>query len=132
MSFNVNTGVAVVSIPEGQSVSPEIDLADNDWFAVAIPSNWPSDTALSFMASPYGANDQLVGRGNPRYQSLFDDTGAEVSLTAAPGTVVTVSSASFRQALQGLRFIKLVVGTNESPVNVSADTQVSVVLKRAG
>jgi hypothetical protein len=108
-------------------------LADCTEVALAVPSSWPASTSISILGSPYGANDSLAQIPHlANYVPIHDDSGAALTFTAAPSTIVTISSAAFRRALTALRFVKLQAGTFAAPVDVTGDQTLQVILKRAG
>jgi len=102
-----------VTISSGTSLSPAVDLGPNRTFAVIMPASWTSAN-LTFQGSADGIN----------YANVYDDTGTEVTVTAAASQYIVVSSPA---KLLGIRWIKVRSGTNASPVNQGADRVVTIV-----
>lgn len=86
-------------IESGESLSAPVDVG------VGIPAGWAAGaTAITFQASHDGVT----------WQDLYNDTGTEVSATAAASRNVSLSSIALD--LAPWRFIKIRSGTSASAV----------------
>lgn len=83
---------STATILSGASLSGAIDLGPNRAFAIVMPASWTTAN-LTFQGSADGIT----------YNNLYDDTGTEVSVTAAASQYIVVSSPA---KLLGVRWIK--------------------------
>lgn len=104
---------STATILSGASLSGAIDLGPNRAFAIVMPASWTTAN-LTFQGSADGIT----------YNNLYDDTGTEVSVTAAASQYIVVSSPA---KLLGVRWIKVRSGTSGTPVNQGADRVVKIV-----
>ena len=102
-----------VTISSGTSLSAAVDLGPNRAFAVVMPASWTAAN-LTFQGSVDGIT----------YNNLYDDTGTEVTITAAASQYIVLSSPA---KILGLRWIKVRSGTNGTPVNQGADRALVIV-----
>jgi len=98
-------------------LSDEVNVGGFKTMAIYMPAVWTT-AVITFLAS-----DKKGGT----YQSLYDDVGAEVSITAAASEVV--SCASIAVKLAPLEWIKLRSGTAATPVNQTAGATLKLLLK---
>jgi hypothetical protein len=100
-----------VPIAAGASLSSDfVDLGTSRLFAVWVPPGF-SGGALTFRSSPDGVT----------FGELYDDTGAEVTVTvASAGTMIVMSLPS---KWLGIRYLYLRSGTAASPVAQAAGQQ---------
>jgi len=107
-----------LSIANGASLSPGVDLATNHLTAIQIPAAWTA-AALTFQGSWDGNT----------YGNVYDGvTGAELTIASAivlANAMIVLDPVKFR----GLRFIKVRSGTQAAPVNQAAqrDLKLTVV-----
>ena len=101
-----------VTISNGQSLSPAVDLGTGRLKAILMPAAWTA-ASLSFQASPDG-----VTYGEAIYQD-----GTAISATVAAAQYIIVDGTRF----EGARYIKIRSGTSGSPVNQGADRALTLV-----
>lgn len=106
------------TIPSGAALSQGLNLGSWRVAGLVMPAAWTA-ADLTFEAGvlPDGATFDL-----------YDDAGAEVALTVAPGRYVALTGAA-REALDAVRWARLRSGTAGAPVNQAADREVIVVLE---
>ena len=105
-----------VTIGNGTSLSPAIDLDRCSLVGLQLPSGWTA-AAITFQAS---------GDDGATYADLYDES-AEVNLSSpAASRYLILSPAKFA----GIRFLKIRSGTSGSPVNQGADRSI-LVMKRS-
>lgn len=95
-----------VTISNGTSLSPGVDMNNGRLFAVVLPAAWTA-ASLTFQASQDGIT----------YSNMFDSTGTEVTFTAAASQYV-INAVPVEWI--GVRFIKVRSGTSGTPVNQGA------------
>lgn len=110
------TGGTNITVPVYPAVGASIPTSTAVTYTAAA-----AVTTLNFLASPYGSAEQLIkdpsGTEYPvNYLPVVNDSGTAVSITVAPGEVITIATVGLAQALIPLRWIKLVSGTNAAPV----------------
>jgi hypothetical protein len=113
----VKNGIKTATIANGASISGEIDLGDKVFAGLIMPSEWTATVITILVASESGGT----------FYSLYNDSGTEVSLTAAAGTAIGIADVAL--ALAPWRYVKLRSGTAASPVAQAADRVISLVLK---
>lgn len=91
------------TIANGASLSGAVDLGTLRLFAIQMPTSWTSAN-LTFQVSTDGTN----------YYNLYDDTGTEVTWTAAASQVIQSSNPGRWLAFQ---YLKVRSGTSGSAVN---------------
>ena len=101
------------TILSGASLSGSIDLGTTRLFAIIMPAAWTTAN-LTFQVSADGTT----------YNNLYDDTGTEVTVTAAASQYIVISSPA---KMLGARWFKVRSGTNTSAVNQAADRVVTIV-----
>jgi len=102
-----------VTIANGGSLSPAIDLALGRLTRIIMPAAW--DTAnLTFQTSMDGVT----------WNNFYDSYGTEYTVTAAAARSILIPLADFI----GVQFIKIRSGTNASPVNQTADRALTLVV----
>ena len=93
------------TIASGESLSHKIDVGNGKFHGLSIPAGWAAGaTAITFQVSHDGVT----------WQDLYNDTGTEVSATAAASRNVSLSSIALD--LAPWRFIKIRSGTSASAV----------------
>jgi len=102
-----------VTIANGASLSGAVDLGPNRLFAIIMPAAWTTAN-LTFQVSADGTT----------YNNLYDDTGTEVTVTAAASQYIVISSPA---KMLGARWFKVRSGTNASAVNQAAARVVTIV-----
>lgn len=102
-----------VTIASGQSLSGAIDLGPYRAFAIIMPASWTTAN-LTFQVSADGVN----------YANLYDDSGNEVTVTAAASRYIIIASPA---KMLGVRWAKVRSGTSGSPVTQGADRAISLV-----
>lgn len=109
--------LAVVAIPatitSGTALAPAVDLTIYRVFAISMPTTW-SAAAITFQASVDGIN----------YFNVVDDTGTEVSVTAAASQYIVLTTPA---KMLGARWLKVRSGTSSVPVNQGSTVVVNIV-----
>jgi len=103
-----------VTIANGTSLSPAVDLDKYSLIGINMPSGWTTAN-LSFQ----------VAHDNSTFNPLNDKTG-EIDLASAAASVYIALDPT---VFVGLRFIKLRSGTNATPVNQGADRVITLILR---
>lgn len=114
--------IAVATIPNGGSISNEIDTQGAAWMGFELPAALDSATKLTFDVA---ANE---GGTNGVFQELLDSGGTEVALTVAAGQCISPTEATMH-LLAPWRYIKVRLGTHSVPVVATAARAINVVLK---
>ena len=112
---------ATLTIPAGQSASDALDTADMIPLGVITPGAW-TEAALSFQVSADGST----------WIPLYDQYGSEVSIPSS--AIPTGAARAFSIALANVaawRFIRLVSGTNATPVSPAASRSIVLLGVRA-
>jgi hypothetical protein len=105
-----------VLIANGQSLSGAVDMGDRALVGALISAAWTA-AGLSFQASPDGVT----------YGKMLDATGAEITAAAvAAGNYVATDPKHW----VGVRFMKLVSGTNGTQVTQGADRLIRIACRR--
>lgn len=92
-------------IDSGENLSRALDVGDGKFHGISIPAGWAAGaTTITFQVSHDGVT----------WQNLYNDTGTEVSATAAASRNVSLSSIALD--LAPWRFIKVRSGTSASAV----------------
>lgn len=111
----MNLQFSPVVIASGASLSPEVDLGNFTLAGVIMPSGWDA------------ANLTLQAKtANGTATNVYDDSGSEVSITAAASRYILFWPAL---DLTGLRHIKVRSGTAATPVNQTADRTLTLILR---
>lgn len=90
-----------VTIADSMTTSSAIDLNGMTIVGMQMPVTM-SSTAITFLAA-------ITASGV--YQPVYNGTGTLVSITVASGEYIQIDPTKF----QGIRFLKLVMGSSESP-----------------
>jgi len=97
--------VRTATIASGESLSHKVEVGNGKFHGLSIPAGWAAGaTAITFQVSHDGVT----------WQDLYNDTGTEVSATAAASRNVSLSSIALD--LAPWRFIKIRSGTSASAV----------------
>jgi hypothetical protein len=107
-----------VSIAESGSLSGEVDLRGYELDAVLMPAAWTAAN-LTFQAAEASGGT---------FRDVHDDTGTEVTVTAAAARAIPIGTVTKR--LNGLQFLKVRSGTSGSAVTQSAARTLTLMLKR--
>jgi hypothetical protein len=109
--------VGQVTIPNGTSLSGAVNLGAKTLCAITVPISWSATPSLSFQVSEDGG----VTWGN-----LYDSTGTEVTVTAAAGQRISISSGVFAS----VDLLKVRSGTSGTPVTQLADRVLTIVSRK--
>ena len=115
---NSASEVITATIANGEALSGEIDLGGYQIGAIQMPAAWTAANITFTAATATGGT----------FQSLYDDSGLEVTVTAAAAECIALSSNALN--LAPLRFIKIRSGTAATPVNQGAARTIQLILKR--
>ena len=119
-AFAQPKNVVAVTIESGQSLSSVARLRSENLTqlctptAILMPSAWTT-AGLTFQVSVDGTT----------FFNLYDDSGAEVSVSTAANRAVYIPAAYF----WGMRFLKVRSGTAAAPVNQGAARTLQVVCR---
>lgn len=96
-------------IASGSSLSGAIEIGNAVVAGIQMPSGWDA-AALSFQGSMDGST----------YYDMYDNTGAERSISVAASRVITFDPTMFL----GVKFIKVRSGLTAAAVNQTADRSI--------
>lgn len=117
-----------VQIPANQAVSGSVDIGDAEHIAIEIPDTATINT-ITFLASPKkNADSDQAGLQNQDWDSVYDDTGTEVSATVAAGRIVVLGTVT-KAALCACRYIRIRSGTSAAPVSINPGLNLRLLLK---
>jgi hypothetical protein len=105
--------VTTVTISNGQSLSPAIDLGTARLARIGMPASWTTAN-LTFQSST----------DNVTYRDLYDAYGNEYTVQAAAGRSILINLADFLS----IRYLKIRSGTSGTSVNQSADRVLTLTL----
>jgi hypothetical protein len=108
------------TIASGQSLSGEVDLEDAEYVSIVMPAAWDA-ASLTFQASPTSGGT---------FYDVYNAGGSEMSLTVAAQRVVTMRQTNVHELLPTLRYIKIRSGTSGTPVNQTAQRDITLICKR--
>jgi hypothetical protein len=104
------------TIATGGSVSAAVDLMGGRLVGLQIGGTAWNTASITFQASVDGTT----------YNDLYDDSGNEVTVTAAASRFITFdSSENFRT----VRYVKVRSGTTGTPVNQTAARTITLVVR---
>jgi hypothetical protein len=103
-----------VTITNGQSLSPAVDVGGTTLVAVQMPASWTTAN-LTLQASVDGTN----------FFNIFSSAGVEYTLTAAASTFIVLDPTD----MAGVRYLKIRSGTSSTPVNQGADRVLTLVTR---
>ncbi len=106
-----------VTIPDGQALSDNVRLGQQRIIGILMPATWAS-AVISFQGSNDANNDML---------DLYDESGNELSVTAAEGQLVTFSE-DFSSRFDSVSNVKIRSGLTGATVNQSGGTIVGLVV----
>ena len=110
---------AQVTIPNGQSLSPEVDIGPKTLVAIITPSQWVA-AAITLQASP---------DGGATWYELVDQTGAAIGSSSVTGSAFIAIDPT---KLKGVVALKVRSGTLAVPVNqTNAQGVLLTLLRRA-
>lgn len=116
---------AEVVVGNGASLSGEVDLRNHDLIGIEMPAAWTA-AAISFKGT--FRNDGASGATlTETFVPVVDQAGAEVTVTAAAATYIALSQDKTAQ-MRAMGRVKLVSGTNASPVAQGAARTVRLIL----
>lgn len=101
-----------VTILNGASQSPELDITDRVILAVELPAAWTAADITLLAAQKSGGT----------FVPVKNQDGTDVKFTVAASQLNVISAL----LTQGLRFVKLRSGTAAVPVNQGADRVLNV------
>lgn len=120
MPISSASAVLTATIANGASLSDEIDMGGYNLLGIIMPAAWDA-AAITFAAS-----DATGGTFVP----VYDDAGAEISVTAAAGHAIGIATTLKAGSLAPFRFVKLRSGTAGAAVNQTAQRTLLVVVER--
>lgn len=109
--------VRSATIASGGSLSTPLELEGAAIFGLIMPAEWTAAN-LTFQAC-----DTFGGT----YQNLYDDSGTEVTVTAAAARCIAIDLAALK--LAGFNYIKIRSGTSATPVNQAAARTIKLICK---
>lgn len=112
-----NRPLLAVTIAATESLSAEIDLRGYEVVAIHMPAAWTAAN-LTFQAATQPGGT---------YADVHDDEGAEITVTAAAGHVVTIGIDL--KKMRGLNFIRVRSGTSGTAVAQAAERTIYLALK---
>jgi putative NADH-flavin reductase len=112
-------------ITAGTAVSAEIDLRNHNLVAIAMPAAWTA-AAITFLGAPVANDGQVVAAES--FNSVVDNTGTEVSITAAATKYIVLTQA-MQQMLIGLARVKVVSGNLALNVNQVAAAALTLIVE---
>jgi hypothetical protein len=113
MSQGIASTIETATILSGASLSNEVHLKSMRPFAIEMPTTWTAAN-LTFQVTTDGTT----------YRNLYDDTGAEVTVTASGDRYIALVSPA---QWIGVQRFKIRSGTSGVPVNQGADRALHVV-----
>lgn len=120
-----------LTIPSGAALSNIVDIKQFHAVAIFMPAAWDA-AAITFLvgaADPTAGADTTPALGAAGMQSLFDDTGTEVSVTAAASHTIGVGTQAKQAALMPARFLQIRSGNTATPVNQTASRTLILLCK---
>ncbi len=108
-----------VTIANGASLSAPVNLGSHILCAIQVPAGWTA-AGLTFQASDDGGTT---------WQSIFDSTGAEVTIpqsATVAGQRISINSSAFI----GVDYLKVRSGTSGIPVNQTAQRTLTLVTRK--
>lgn len=109
-----NLVVGAVTIANGQSLSSAVVLGEDRLVGIAMPADWTAAN-LTFQVSHDGST----------YNNLYDDSGAEITVTAADDRYIALDLTVFA----GIQDLKIRSGTSGTPVNQGAERTITLVTR---
>lgn len=116
MSVLNRAHVISTKIPNGESLSGEIDLSFARRIAIEMPAVWTAADLTFQAASASGGT----------FKDVYDDAGTEVTVKASAGQVVSLLNA---QKLSALRYVKIRSGKTGAVVAQAAERALNVIIK---
>lgn len=111
--MSINEQIFQATIANGASLSDAVNMHSGRLFAIHMPAAWTT-ADLTFQGS---YND------GETYLDLYDETGAEVTVTAAAARYILIDPNKWF----GLRNIKIRSGTSGSAVNQGAERVLNII-----
>lgn len=102
-------------IPAGQALTSVINIEDYNYVTIVMPDVWTAAN-LTLQVSP-----SVDGP----FKNAYDDSGTEVSITAAAARTLNASTK-----IGSYKYIKLRSGTAGVPVNQVAERTIVLILKK--
>lgn len=116
--FSVGITLNPAVIAAGQSLSAAVSLGALTLVGISMPATW-TVAALTFQVSPDGGTT---------WQELFNDAGAEISITAAAGQfIIPVADPSY--LWRGINMVKVRSGTPSAPVVQTGGATINLVTR---
>lgn len=113
------TAFRTATIANGASLSGIVNCGGLDVVGIQMPTGWTA-ASISFQVSHDGVT----------FQDVYDDAGAEVTITAAASRYLSLVTALKR--LGGVRFLKVRSGATGAAVNQGAERTIRIVLAGRG
>ncbi len=111
--MGIEAGLEIAKITSGGALSGSVHLHNQRLFAILMPAQWDAAN-LTFQGSVDGTN----------FSEVYDDNGNEVTVQAAAGRFVVLSSPLM---FLGLQRIIIRSGTVGVPVNQTADRLLTLI-----
>lgn len=109
-----------VTIANGTSLSPAVYIGAGDLVAIEMPAVWTAAN-LTFQTSSDGVT----------FQNLKDDSGNEVTATAAAGVNIAIGEGTAKaEDFRGAVYIKIRSGTSAVPVNQGQNSTLTAVVRK--
>jgi hypothetical protein len=106
---------ATATIAEDADSSDAIFVGDYALFGIVMPSTWTA-ADISFEVSLDGTT----------YQHMYDETGAEVSITPTAGTTL-MFEADFASRFLGAKYVKIRSGVSGAFVNQAGARTLTII-----
>lgn len=112
-----------VTIPNGQSLSAEVNLGPHRLVGIIMSAAWTAaDLSIQALLRQPATNPPA-----PVFGEVVDSAGSNLVLAAAPGADEYIALAP-TAALLGLGRVKIRSGTAGAPVNQAADRSLTLVV----
>lgn len=115
-----------VSIPPNESLTGEIDLGTLKLLAIEFPVTW-AGTVVTFQAKANRSEDQEDNPALQVWKNVYDDSGAEVTVTVGANRIVGIDAAAGK--LAALRYLRIRSGTSAAPVGQNPTKQLNLICK---
>ena len=106
------------TIAKDASLSDAVEIAGYHYMGIVMPAAWTTSATLTFQVSADGTT----------YQNLYDDSGAEVTVSGVAASI-SISLDALALKLAPWNYIKIRSGTASSAVNQAAARSITVILK---
>jgi hypothetical protein len=103
-----------VTITNGQSLSPAVDMGGTTLVSIQMPAAWTA-AGITLQGSSDGVS----------FFNIFSSTGVEYALAAAASSFIVLDPVD----MLGVRYMKIRSGTAGTPVNQAADRVLTLVTR---